>query len=141
MHIVYIIHLLLLSLSSVSLPPGPGCNLNCGSGVPSGIRILAGCQGRYAWLPPDDQSVMDEWKFFFFFSYPDPPPTDIVFFIVYILLTMTLRCLDTLQRGQRTERTVWLLMPGSHKHIQRYIPIDSTTVANPLLREQRDLFK
>lgn len=46
-----------ISLSSVCLslclpPTGAGGNPNSGSGFQSGVWILAGCQGRYAWSPP-----------------------------------------------------------------------------------------
>lgn len=39
-----------ISLLSVS-PTGPGSNPNSGSGLQSGVWILAGCQRRYAWSP------------------------------------------------------------------------------------------
>lgn len=51
------------------LPPtGPGGHPNSGSGFQSGVWILAGCQGRYAWLPPPPPHG---WVKMFF--YPPPP--------------------------------------------------------------------
>lgn len=44
-------------MSLCLLPTGPGGNPNSGSGFQSGVWILAGCQGRYAWSPPTTRGV------------------------------------------------------------------------------------
>lgn len=131
---IHFILLLLLSVSfSFSLPPtGTGGNPNGGSGFPSGIWILAGCQGRYAWSPPE-WSQCDGWAkhahTHTLFSRPPLPAFQTAIFPLIPLKTLRHKFFlwlpvlghDTLLEGSCDILEKCSAAPDSHRHTKHKV--------------------